>query len=303
MANNVFFGSKGLTSTSANYYANMAQELVQALIKKLQNVKFYDVDVRSVQFAQETLPMSIGTKDLKFIKQALIEVGEMNALCAWIREAIKEKDRQLMFIERAQFHNWCVDNDIDLKSPEYPKDALIIVEEDVVREWSVEKRNKYFTLEAMASTFGKYIHPQGAFAKAREDFQNILHNPIVKEGTGADLLLYYRNPSVESEDVESLFLSLQGDYRAFEKELNFMKASLKEEVNKRNLENNNAYQNEMVEYHLAKDEYDKTYRELNSKFKTWQISERERISKLQIIIPQSLEKAFSKVKAACDTSK
>lgn len=38
MKESVFFGNEGLTSTSANYYANVAQEMIQAATERLNSV-------------------------------------------------------------------------------------------------------------------------------------------------------------------------------------------------------------------------------------------------------------------------
>ena len=40
--NNVFFGQDGLTSTSANYYANIAKELQEAAAERLNNLRFFN---------------------------------------------------------------------------------------------------------------------------------------------------------------------------------------------------------------------------------------------------------------------
>nr|DAV59885.1 MAG TPA: hypothetical protein [Caudoviricetes sp.] len=48
MKESVFFGNEGLTSTSANYYANVAQEMIQAATERLNSVRFYQVFVASI---------------------------------------------------------------------------------------------------------------------------------------------------------------------------------------------------------------------------------------------------------------
>lgn len=46
MKESVFFGNEGLTS--ANYYANVAQEMIQAATERLNSVRFYQVFVASI---------------------------------------------------------------------------------------------------------------------------------------------------------------------------------------------------------------------------------------------------------------
>lgn len=302
MTNNVFFGTEGLSSTSANFYANMAQEMIVDSVQKLQNVQFYDVDICSLQNSTP-MPMSKGTKDLDFIENTLMEVGEMNAFCAWIREAIKEKDDQIKNIDYLSFEDWCNINNIEFKIPEVCSRPKTVTIEDIIKEWPAEKINKYYTLEAMAATFGKYIHPKGAFSKAREQFHGVVNNPIIKEDTNTNILLYYRNPSVSTTKVENVFLNLQKTYRSYEKELNFLKAELKNQTNKRNLDNKINYEKELHKYETCYAEYTNKKQESINTYNAWKITEQERISNLKIIIPKSLEKIFLSIKNRCDTSK
>lgn len=90
MKESVFFGSEGLTSTSANYYANVAQEMIQAATERLNSVKFYQISVASIGGGEKQL-MTVGQTSLDFIKDDLEKSAEMNSFCAWVREAIKKK--------------------------------------------------------------------------------------------------------------------------------------------------------------------------------------------------------------------
>lgn len=91
MKESVFFGNEGLTSTSANYYANVAQEMIQAATERLNSVRFYQVFVASIGGGEKQL-MTVGQTSLDFIKDDLEKSAEMNSFCAWVREAIKEKE-------------------------------------------------------------------------------------------------------------------------------------------------------------------------------------------------------------------
>ena len=91
MKESIFFGKEGLTSTSANYYANVAQEMIQAATERLNGVKFYQVSVASIGGGEKQL-MTVGQTSLDFIKDDLEKSAEMNSFCAWVREAIKKKE-------------------------------------------------------------------------------------------------------------------------------------------------------------------------------------------------------------------
>lgn len=301
--NNVYFGEEGLNSTSANYYANMAQELIQSTIDMLNNIRLYDTNVSSLDSQSKQL-MSKGWDSLEGIKEKLNEIGKMNAFCAWVREAIKEKDLQLNRVTTLSLEAWITQTNYPvMEIPNGPELSRTPTEEDIISTWDINKRNKYLRLEALASTYGKFIHPKGSISKARKDLANAISNPITKEGSGRDLILYYHEPAVELSEIDSLFMELQGAYRSYEKELNAMKAELKEEVNKEILRINKEYKKQLDEYN---EEYDKwmLYRKnAQVAYNNWITSERERISKLKIILPSDLMETFQKIKKQCDSSR
>ena len=91
--NNVYFSENGITSTEGNYLANISKELLEAANGRLANVRFFNTSV-AVIGSNDRQYMSMGNTDLSFILTDLETVCNMNSFCAWIREAIKEKENQ-----------------------------------------------------------------------------------------------------------------------------------------------------------------------------------------------------------------
>ena len=301
--NNVYFSKEGMTSTTANYYANIAKELQNAATERLNNVKFFNTSVAVIGSSDKQI-MSKGIDTLEYIQSDLQTLASMNAFCAWVREAIKEKENQANFVRRTSMEEWAENNGIAIPTaPKFPKDPSTITEQQVIDTWDINKRNKYFRLEAFAATYGKYIHLEGAYNKARKRAHTALNNPITTEGTGRDLILYYTEASVPIEHVDKMFMMLQDQYRSYEKELNYMKAELKEEVNALTTQAYDQYQKELDEHNARTREYNSAWNELRSKFLAWKTNESERISKLKIAIPDALKSVFKEVQAAGDTSK
>lgn len=294
--NSVFFGNEGLTSTSANFYANIAQEMIQAAQERLNNVKFFQVSVASISGGEKQL-MTVGQKSLDFIKDDLEKVAAMNSFCAWVREAIKEKEKMNDEVIAKTLESWSENQGIELpKQPAYPESISSPTEETVMESWNINKRNKFLRLEAFASTYGKYIHPKGAFSKARKEVHTAKNCPIYKEGSGRDLILYYQDPTIKVEEVDNMFMSLQDTYRSYEKELNSLKAELKEEVNKLSNAREQEYREKMAEFKAKYDRYNSELGELRSRFNSWKTSEMERISKLKIALPKDLLDVFEEIK-------
>ena len=300
---NVYFSNEGLTSTSANYYANIAKESQEAATERLNGIKFFKTSV-AVIGSNERQIMSEGTSDLEFIQKDLMTIASMNAFCAWVREAIKEKDSQTALVNVMSIEVWAKENGIELPvAPACPKDPYPISEKSVIDAWDINKRNKYLRLEAHAAVIGKYIHPKGTYSDARKEAHVALNNPITKEGSGRDMILYYTEPSVAIENVDALFMTLQEQHRGYEKELNQMKAEIKETVNDLTRQ---AYDQHQIALDKWKEEtraYNAAWTELRSQFAKWRTNELERISNLKITIPDALKPVFKTLKEIGDTSK
>ena len=298
--NNVYFGNEGMTSTTANHYANIAKEMIKRTEKKLYGVKFYQTSISAIGSSERQL-MSQGSSDISFIDDALREIAEANSFCAWVREAIKEKEAQQLAVNRKDLNEWLKEQGIEIKKePEYPDDYVNISEQNVIDTWDISKRSKYLRLEAYASTIGNYIHPGKTvknYNDARIAMHNAINNPITKEGSGRDTILYYVETTVEPDIVDTQFLKMQDMHRSYEKELNAMKAELKETVNNTNQQRCDEYQVKIDAYYAEHREYNAWKNEMRNKLNKWKVSETERLSKLKIVIPKGLKDIFQKVKA------
>lgn len=300
---NVYFNEKGITSTQGSFLCNIAKELQQAAINRLNSVKFFDTTI-SVIGSNEKQLMSKGNESLDFIEEDLQLVASLNAFCAWVREAIKEKEEQQGNIRRLTFDEWAEQLSIELPiSPKHPSKPFTITEQSILDSWNIDKRNKYLELEAFASTIGKYIHPNGEYSCAREKAHNAINKPISKEGSGRDTVLYHTTPSISIENVDNLYMFLQSKHREYEKQLNMMKAEIKESVAKLTVENNQHYENLLEIYRNEYNEYNSKLLELRSQYNTWITKTLENISKYKIAIPNNLKETFNLLKKISDTSK
>lgn len=300
---NVYFNEKGITSTEGNHLCNIAKELQQAAINRLNSVKFFETTI-SVIGSNEKQLMSKGNESLDFIEEDLQLVASLNAFCAWVREAIKEKERQQDNIRKLIFDEWAEQLFVELPtSPKHPSKPLVVSEQSVLDSWDINKRNKYLELEAFASTIGKYIHPNGEYSCAREKAHNAINKPISKEGSGRDTVLYHTTPSINIEDVDNLYMFLQSKHREYEKQLNMMKAEIKESVTKLTVENNQHYENLLEIYRKEYSDYNSKLLELRSQYNTWITKTLENISKYKIAIPNNLKETFNLLKKISDTSK
>lgn len=293
--NSVFFENGFMTSTEAQNICNIAKEAVTNEHERLSTVSFYDTEIASIISPEAFIKTKISPKDINWISESLDKIGRYNALNAWLKEAIKAKEEaidevDIMDVTTLDFYE-------DYKKPEEPVQSYDLDEEQIMNEWSANKLNRYYTLNSEAAVIGKYIHDNGAIAKARKDLVNKMANPSTVSGQGRETIVFKYVPSVDTQVVEGIYMSLLAKHRKLNAELNSLKADIKETINKRNIEASRAFREEHTEWEHKISEYYSLVKQRDAKINEYKISEKERISKLKINVPSSLMDTYKEIKA------
>ena len=294
--NNVFFENGFLTSTEAQNICNIAKEAVTNEHERLSAVSFYDTEIASIISPEAFIKTKISPNDISWISESLDKIGRYNALNAWLKEAIKAKEEamdevDIMDVTTLDFYE-------DYIKPVEPTIGYnSFDEEQVMSEWSADKLNRYYTLNSEAAVIGKYIHDSGAIAKARKDLVNKMANPSTVSGQGRETIVYKYIPSVDTEVVEGIYMSLLAKHRKLNAELNSLKAEIKETINKKNIEASIAFRDKHTEWEYKISEYYSLVKQRDAKINEYKISEKERISKLKINVPSSLMDTYKEIKA------
>ena len=294
--NNVFFENGFMTSTEAQNICNIAKEAVTNEHERLSAVSFYDTEIASIISPEAFIKTKISPNDISWISESLDKIGRYNALNAWLKEAIKAKEEamdevDIMDVTTLDFYE-------DYIKPVEPTIGYnSFDEEQVMSEWSADKLNRYYTLNSEAAVIGKYIHDSGAIAKARKDLVNKMANPSTVSGQGRETIVYKYIPSVNTEVVEGIYMSLLAKHRKLNAELNSLKAEIKETINKKNIEASIAFRDKHTEWEYKISEYYSLVKQRDAKINEYKISEKERISKLKINVPSSLMDTYKEIKA------
>ena len=294
--NNVFFENGFMTSTEAQNICNIAKEAVTNEHERLSAVSFYDTEIASIISPEAFIKTKISPNDISWISESLDKIGRYNALNAWLKEAIKAKaaamdEVDIMDVTTLDFYE-------DYIKPEEPTMCYdSFDEEQVMSEWSADKLNRYYTLNSEAAVIGKYIHDSGAIAKARKDLVNKMANPSTVSGQGRETIVFKYIPSVDTEVVEGIYMSLLAKHRKLNAELNSLKAEIKETINKKNIEASIAFRDKHTEWEYKISEYYSLVKQRDAKINEYKISEKERISKLKINVPSSLMDTYKEIKA------
>lgn len=287
MENSVFFAENGLTSTSANHVANLAKEYVQDIESRLANVKLYKSEVALIGTdTKNLLSDGWGNAAISEIGNLLETVTEAKSLIAWLREAIKARSKMLNEAEQLTLDEWADANNVTLPVKPTRKDA--VTKEDIINGMNIKERNRIFALETKAATFGKYVHPDGNFAKARKEFLKKQSEPVSIVGEGRDAMFYYYTPTCDEENIENVFFNLQKIHRETQAELNGILHDIDEKVRVENM-------NAESEYYAALSAYQVEIEKYQSHFKLDKERELKRISAFKIIIPNDLKNIYETV--------
>ena len=294
--NNVFFENGFMTSTEAQNICNIAKEAVTNEHERLSAVSFYNTEIASIISPEAFIKTKISPNDISWISESLDKIGRYNALNAWLKEAIKAKEEamaevDIMDVTTLDFY----EDYIKPVEPTIGYDSFD--EEQVMSEWSADKLNRYYTLNSEAAVIGKYIHDSGAIAKARKDLVNKMANPSTVSGQGRETIVYKYIPSVYTEVVEGIYMSLLAKHRKLNAELNSLKAEIKETINKKSIEASIAFRDKHTEWEHKISEYYSLVKQRDAKINEYKISEKERISKLKINVPSSLMDTYKEIKA------
>lgn len=294
--NNVFFENGFMTSTEAQNICNIAKEAVTNEHERLSAVSFYNTEIASIISPEAFIKTKISPNDISWISESLDKIGRYNALNAWLKEAIKAKEEAMAEVDTMDVTT--LDFYEDYIKPEEPTIGYdSFDEEKVMSEWSADKLNRYYTLNSEAAVIGKYIHDSGAIAKARKDLVNKMANPSTVSGQGRETIVYKYIPSVDTEVVEGIYMSLLAKHRKLNAELNSLKAEIKETINKKNIEASIAFRDKHTEWEYKISEYYSLVKQRDAKINEYKISEKERISKLKINVPSSLMDTYKEIKA------
>ena len=287
----IFFGSEGLTMSSASYIANLSKEAYQQIEKELSNIRFIDKSMSLIGQSDEQL-ISEGVKTVSDIDGKLDRVAKLKSLIAWLREAIKSKERLLEEVNHITFEDCGFEIP---EQPEAPKKEAYIQEDDVIGTWGIKQRNRYYYLETLCAQIGKFIHPDGWFTNARDNMLDAIHNPRTVSGNGRDTVVYHYVPSIDVQEVEDEFMSLQNKYRSYQAELNSMKHEIEVAIENDKIAKDSEYKEKWQHYQSEYDKYSHQLIELNNQLTEVKHKKFAEVQNMRIIIPDSLKPVYEEV--------
>lgn len=285
----IFFSTegKGLTSTSANHIANLAKEMVRETDASLEGLTFYSTSVALIgNDSVNTLREGDTSETLGKIKAQLHTIAKANSLIAWLREAIKAKERILKEVDDLTLNDFMKLQGI--KKPDMPTRGTALTEDEYYASLSVDERNRFYSLEALASVLGKAVHPAGVIANAREQLNERLKNPKTIEGKGRDALLFFYTPTVKTSQVDEVYFAVQKEFREVQASLNAIKYDCLKAVKESEIEVQTKYADDYAKYQAE-------ITRIQNEMSTYEKKRTREIGSFKIRIPDSLADIYERV--------
>ena len=296
--NDIYFGEEGMTSTSANHVSAMANVMVQDIKNRLMGLRLYEKSIRVIGDAEVTVETVNNT--LPDIAEGVKQICKANALIAWLREAVKERENAQTYIQNMTLDDWMKKQGIEKPTSPVPPTMPRINFQDYATildtGLTVKEYNRFVELNSALAVYGDMIHEKGLLTRQKSELQRIRQNPTEVKESGRDTIItQYRVDVNIDTDLDKLYTQLQSEYRQLQAEKNGIEAKFS------NLAMD--YQTrKMDEWKAAKAQFDRDCMAVNSQLvgydaqmKEWKKQRLEDLAALKIIIPNDLKALYKEL--------
>ena len=280
-----FFAENGLTATSANHLSNIAKENYMAIERQMAKLEFYRTAVSLIGDSEEAV-VSCGTGPERFsqIRKWVEEVCACKSLIAYLREAIKAKDKLTMDLD-----DYGAEEIQELSEKEPEKEDRLTFEQ-VLDSWPIKERNRYLGLETRCAVIGKFIHPDGEYSEARKHFTDRMLSPKELHENGKDTLVYSYYPNIDGQEIDALFFELQAEHRKAQAELNGMRNEISRLIDE-------DWRRKSDAWSVEHEKWSESMIRLKERIMREKEDRSKEIENLRIVIPDSLKPIYGKIKA------
>ena len=298
--NDIYFGTEeGMTSTSATHVSAMANVMVQDIKQRLMALRLYEKNIRVIGDAEVTVEVVNNT--LPEIADGVKQICKANALIAWLREAVKERENAQKHIQDMTIDRWMELQGIEKPATPVPPQMPCINFQDyqtiLDTGLTVKEYNRFVELNSALAVYGEMIHDKGLLTKTKAELARIFQNPTEVKESGRDTIITTYKVDVNiMVEVDKLYTELQSEYRRLQAEKNGIEAKFF------NLAMD--YQTrKMDEWKAAKAQYDRDLQTVNStlvgyetQMREWKKQRIEELAALKIIVPNDLKPLYRELK-------
>ena len=298
--NDIYFTTEeGMTSTSAQHVSAMANVMVQDIKQHIMGLRLYEKSIRVIGDAEVTVETVNNT--LPEIAESVKRICKANALIAWLREAVKEREQAQKYVSDMSLDDWMKKQGIEKPAVPQPPQMPRINFQDyntiLDTGLTVKEYNRFVELNSALAVYGEMIHEKGLLTRQKSELARIMQNPTEVKESGRDTIITTYKVDVNiSTDIDNLYTELQSEYRKLQAEKNGIEAKFS------NLAMD--YQTrKMDEWKAAKAQYDRDLQKVNSELvgiqtqmQEWKKQRLEELAALKIIIPDALKPLYKELK-------
>ena len=298
--NDIYFtNEEGMTSTSAQHVSAMANVMVQDIKQHIVGLRLYEKSIRVIGDAEVTVETVNNT--LPEIAESVKRICKANALIAWLREAVKEREQAQKYVSDMSLDDWMKKHGIEKPAVPQPPQMPRINFQDyntiLDTGLTVKEYNRFVELNSALAVYGEMIHEKGLLTRQKSELARIMQNPTEVKESGRDTIITTYKVDVNiSADIDNLYTELQSEYRKLQAEKNGIEAKFS------NLAMD--YQTrKMDEWKAAKAQYDRDLQKVNSELvgiqtqmNDWKKQRLEELAALKIIIPDALKPLYKELK-------
>lgn len=296
--NDIYFGTEeGMTSTSATHVSAMANVMVQDIKQHLMGLRLWEKSIRvigdvecKVEEVNNTLPE---------IAEGVKRICKANALIAWLREAVKEREQAQKYVQDMTLDKWMELQGIEKPATPQPPQMPLINFQDyktiLDTGLTVKEYNRFVELNSALAVYGDMIHEKGLLTRQKNELARIMQNPTEVKESGRDTIIT-RYEADKPDVVDDIYTELQARYRKLQAEKNGIDNKWSNQAAEYQVRKRAEYQTELAAWKAECSEWDAQYAELKDKWMTWKKQECDRIAALKIIIPKDLVNLYTELR-------
>ena len=298
--NDIYFTTEeGMTSTSAQHVSAMANVMVQDIKQHIMGLRLYEKSIRVIGDAEVTVETVNNT--LPEIAESVKRICKANALIAWLREAVKEREQAQKYVSDMSLDDWMKKQGIEKPAMPQPPQMPRINFQDyntiLDTGLTVKEYNRFVELNSALAVYGEMIHEKGLLTRQKSELARIMQNPTEVKESGRDTIITTYKVDVNiSADIDNLYTELQSEYRKLQAEKNGIEAKFSNLAMDYQTRKND-------EWKAAKAQYDRDLQKVNSELvgiqtqmKEWKKQRLEELAALKIIIPDALKPLYKELK-------
>ena len=296
--NDIYFDKEGMTSTSAQHVSAMANVMVQDIKKRLTGLRLYEKSIRVIGDAEVTVETVNNT--LPEIHDGIREICSANALIAWLREAVKEREKAQQYVQEMTLDKWMklqgIEKPAEPQAPLMPNINFNDYNTILDTGLTVKEYSRFVELNSALAVYGEMIHEKGLLTRHKSELARIAQNPTEVKESGRDTIITsYKVDAEGADSIDRLYTQLQSEYRKMQAEKNGIEAKFSNMA----LE----YQTrKMDEWKAAKGQYARDLARVSSELmdiqtqmKEWKKQRLEELAALKIVIPDDLKGIYKRL--------